>query len=95
MKYEGSRQSKCDDEKTVYIFSLGRDELEVALKVLQTAHKNTPLMTDTQIYKHRLRNITKVLGRVFVEEIKGKLLPTKRTNRTHKTIENFINKKYG
>jgi len=84
MRYEGNRKNGTD--KTIYTFSLSREELEILLSLVQNAYNNTPGILELMPYRGRLRNLHKVFGKIVVEDIKGKKLPTKRTNIYHKKI---------
>lgn len=61
----------------MYTFTFGKEELETIFKILQKTYDATPLVFDIMPYRGRLRNITKELGTVYLEVIKGKKLPTK------------------
>lgn len=86
MKYEGTRPSGKDKDIPVYIFSVGKDEMEIMAKVLAKTYEHTPDVVEITSYRGRLRNLTKVFGQIFIEEVKGKKLPTKRTHVTHRKI---------
>lgn len=87
MKYEGKRPSKASDEHMVYNFSIGKEELEILLAVVQRSYEVTPRTTQNHVYQSRLRNITKELGKVWVEVIKGRKLPTIHHENYYKIIK--------
>lgn len=61
MRYEGTRPSKADSKVNVFIFTLGRKEVELMLALAEQAHAATPNHPDIQPYKNRLRNMKKNL----------------------------------
>lgn len=73
MKYEGKRKSGSDAD--VYSFAMGKGELEILFTTVQRLYENTPPLFELMQFRGRLRSITKELGKVYVEEIKGKKLP--------------------
>ncbi len=88
MKYEGQKIN--GREVTVYEFSVGKEELEIIVKLIQRAYENTPDTTDTHIYRSRLRTLTKQFGGMYTEVIKKKQLPTVKTHRIYKSIKKNI-----
>lgn len=90
MKYEGKRPSSSDKDIPVYIFSVGKQELELLLKVTQNSLDNTPKLFEIMPYRKRLVNIVTNFGRIWVEHIKGKTLP-KQGNNLHKSIKRLSN----
>lgn len=76
-----------DKDIPVYIFSVGREELEILVKMVQRAYENTPDVFEIMQFRGRLRNLTKTFGRIWVEQVKGKTLPSKYVNKTHKKIK--------
>lgn len=81
MKYNGTKKSGNDVD--VYSFTVNKDELEILCKLVSIAYQGVPKTIDTMRYRGRLRNMEKELGRVFVEEIKGRVVSVKRV---HKSI---------
>lgn len=87
MKYESKRPSSADKDIPVYLFSVGKQELEILVKLTQQALDNTPKVIEIMNYRGRLRNIAVNFGKVWVQEIKGKTLPTKRVSNMPKSIK--------
>lgn len=88
MRYDGkTKNSECT---TIYTFSVGEGELEILAKLMQISYDNVPKTFETMQYRGRVRNMHKVFGQVFVEEIKGKQLPTVKTSRTHRRIKEHL-----
>lgn len=76
MKYIGTKQASNDVR--VYDFLIGKEELEILVAICHIANKNTPDTTQNQIYKARLLQITKSLGKVFLS-LKEKKLSKKQS----------------
>lgn len=85
MKYLG--KGRASNGADIYTFTVGKQELEILSKVISLAFLHVPKTIDSMIYRGRLRAIDKELGRVYVEEIRGKRLPTKYTGSFHKRIK--------
>lgn len=79
MKYEGTRVSGAG--KPIYMVSVGKEEMEIMLKILTKANEYTPDITELSIYKRRLTTMVKSLGRVWVEQVKGRTLSTSQSAR--------------
>lgn len=83
MKYEGKKISGAD--KPVYTFTVGKEELEILVKLLQQTYENTPAVFEIMPYRGRVRNLTKVFGRIWIEVVKGRTVSSK-SNRVYKSI---------
>ena len=88
MKYTGV--TKKSDGASVYSFSIGKEELELLCGVVSNAFMWMPKTIETMTTRGRLRNIDKILGRVLIEEIGKKTLPTKKTVSFHKKIAVYL-----
>lgn len=93
MKYEGTRPSGQDKDVPVYIVSLGKDELEILTRLTHHHYQMTPRTTQNQQYHGRIRNISKILGQIWIEVVKKRTLPTKRSHKIHSSIERNLNPK--
>jgi hypothetical protein len=80
MKYEGTRPSGKDKDIPVYMFTVGKEELDIIVNVLSMANQYTPDIVETHIYKRRLMTLVKNFGKMWCEVIKNKTVPNKRTN---------------
>lgn len=92
MKYEGMREATNNNKRSVYTFSFGKEELEILVKLAEKSMYNTPKTIDTLKYCGRIRSIARTLGRVYVEEIKRAIMPTRRTHRWPLTIKKLMRK---
>ena len=59
MRYEGTRPSKVDSQKDVYVFALGIEELKLLHEMLLDIRKKTPDTFDTNRFLNRVRNMVK------------------------------------
>jgi len=78
MKYEGTRPSGVDKDIDVYIFSLGKQELELLHAICDRTARYMPMTTETQIAVHRLKTITKEFQKMRRIAKLGKLNPKKK-----------------
>lgn len=90
MKYEGTRPSGKDKDIPVYVFSVGKEELNMLAKLTQKALEYTHDLFELMAYRGRLRNLAKIFGRVWVEDVKEKMLPTKHTSRFYAKIKKHL-----
>ena len=65
MKYEGTRKAGASNQHTLYIFSVGKQELELLFKLLERLDALTPKMTENSQYKGRLTVLTKEFGKIY------------------------------
>lgn len=65
MKYEGTRKAGTSDEHSLYLFSVGKDELRVLKEAVEYIKKVTPRSSDTHIFHSRITTMMKQLGEVW------------------------------
>ena len=57
MRFEGTRPSGADKEVDVYIFTIGKQEMQVLSGILEHVHKETPATIETMQFRHRVQNM--------------------------------------
>lgn len=84
MKYIGKDTN--GREQTTHLFAIHANELETLVKLVRHAYDATPPVFDNMMYRGRLREMSKILGKVFVEEVLGRTISPK-GSRVHKSIK--------
>lgn len=65
MKFEGTRPWGQDKEILAYTFSIGKEELNVLFHAVVYTKKHIPEITETQIFRSRLRTLQKQFCEVW------------------------------
>lgn len=92
MKYTGTQESGATGA-TTYTFTVGKEELALLCAVVSNAYKWTPNTIETLTTHGRLRNMDRVLARIYLEEVKGRKMPTKNTGVLHERINRRLAQK--
>lgn len=71
MRYEGTRKSKADPDKDVYVFAVGIEELKALKEILKDVLHRTPETFTTSPMFHRWRNMFKRINEMLNNKDNG------------------------